>query len=213
MDQSMNTVTVFSSHELKSLLTNRGVLFKHWGTEGTTKPFSRLWSGIVAGEMQLFELSNGNIAYRTQKSCAVILRKRPARQPDMLFESKTFSNGTSVAPRRNYSVSEKCRFLKGETAQEALARGLFEELGLVGVDTLEFVLLEEKESALHGSQSFPGLKAVTTKTIFEWVMPKRFHKAEYQEQCGYRVSTFTFGTIPNSVLRAYEARKIKRKVA
>lgn len=208
----MQHVLVHSPRELKDFLTNQGVLFGDWGTYGPTKPIARLWSGIVHGEITLSVLPDGNVAYRTQKSCAIILRKR-SHGTDMLVEEKTFANGTIVPPRRDYSLSEKCRFLKGETALEALARGINEELGLEGFDVSEFEFVGVKDIPLHPSQAFPTLLAECHKTLFGWVMPKKFYKSRYEEKCGYRTSTFVFYDAPKDVVRAHEARQKRASAA
>lgn len=204
-----------SAVEVKSFLTNNGVLFSDYGLVGASKPVDRLCSGIKQGEIDLYLLDDGRVAYRTQKACALLLQQRRRGELHMLCEEKKFRNGTIVPARTDYSMSEKSRFLFGETAEQALLRGLGEELQLEVslIDPSEFLLIEEYEGKLHKSVAFPGLWAVTYKTIYEWMMPKKFHKNKHTERCGYRISTFTPRPVPKEVLRAYEARKKRAKAA
>ncbi len=203
-----------SAIETKSFLTNSGVLFSGYGVVGASKPVERLCLGVTAGEIDLYLLDDGRVCYQTVKACGILLQRRRSGL-HMLYEEKRFRNGTIVPPRTDYSMSEKSRFLLGETPQEALLRGIREELQLDthSIKPTDFVLVGEKRGVLHESVAFPGLWAITHKFVFEWMMPKRFHKQKHTEHCGYRTSVFTPGPVSKEVLRAYEVRKRRAKAA
>lgn len=203
-----------SAVETKSFLTNTGVLFSNWGTVGASKPVERLCLGVKAGEIDLYLLDDGRVCYQTVKACGILLQRRRSGL-HMLYEEKKFQNGTVVPARTDYSMSEKSRFLLAETPLQALLRGIREELQLDtrGVNLTDFVLVGEKHGVLHESVAFPGLWTITHKFIFEWMMPKRFHKNKHTEHCGYRTSIFTPRPVSKEVLRAHEARKRRAKAA
>lgn len=201
----MRVLECESSSELKNVLTFHGVLFAQWGLQGATKPFERLWGSLKNHEAELYESRDG-VVLKTRKACGVVLSEKK-QHTEVLFETKRFHDGTVIGGATKYSLSEKSRFLAGESMEEALARGIHEELGIYGAEG--FVKLYDEVKALHPSGAFPGLLAVTEKCVFEWAMPKKWYTNHYREDCGYRVSDFRWRKATSRLLSFIEECKQK----
>lgn len=203
----LTRLDIASTKDLTDACARHGVLFKDFGKEGATKPFSKLCANFEAGELEFWE-DDRRLVYKTRRARSIILRKNHGKL-EMLFEKRIFANGTVMEPSEKFSVSEKLNLLSGETALAGCVRGLEEELEIVGINPELFVFCEEYLGKIHKSRSYPGLWSQTHVTLYELMLPREFWKKKYIEPCGFCESHFLWSSVPADILRARKERKKK----
>lgn len=140
-----------SSRDLGDWLTRGGISLGQYG-QGSAKSLEQLWEEVEAGETQLF--FEGGRPLREVAVLNVFLKN--SRGQTLYEAEQVLPNGSRRT--RGLPLSEK--LLPGERWQEAVVRGIVEELGPVlpedpQIEVDEASMVETVET--KESQSYPGL--------------------------------------------------------
>lgn len=150
---------------LQILLDIHGINSKEWG-KGRTKTVADLFGEIVSQETILEIQENGVIVRKLSVIGAKVFYIDQNNQRFYLKEDKQVFNDDRIRKRDlSCSVSEKMK--ANESPEQALIRGLQEELGVFG--DLNFV---DQGSTLEtaDSPSYPGLFTKYTRYSFDVVL-------------------------------------------
>jgi hypothetical protein len=156
--------------ELERILGIQKIDWQKWGT-GDSKTVDHLLNEINTGESIL----NGIIRFEKGVNIDVYYRQKETIWK-LIEEKQVFTDGR--VKRRNLSTSIGEKMKPGESPLETAARGMREELGIIGV---AFASLRFEDQPLVPSTSFPGLFTKRNVFFFETTL-----SAEQYNPEGYR---------------------------
>ena len=138
-----------SLQELHDWLMAKEIDITIWGRLEGTKTILHLWEEIIAGETSLQD----EPPLRIVDAVEIIIR----RGDRILYEVAQEMEGGSSRPRQ-YPPSEKIK--RGETAQQAAVRGLYEEMGVVAAAITFIAHSYHQRQRQLPSVSYPGLNTL-----------------------------------------------------
>lgn len=170
-------MNVKTKAELRFLLESYGINPKTWNTG---KTLGHLFKEIKDGETNLEEDENKNLIRKVSCVSADIIyvEQKTGRIFQLIEEKQIFAGGMIRRRKLKNSLAEKIKL--GESIEQAIQRGLREELGIKGNLEIKF---QETRKETEMSRSYPGLMAEYTLHIFTVTL----HKDQYQAE-GYTES-------------------------
>jgi hypothetical protein len=148
--------------DLKNFLLDGGIDFSDWGT-GRAKTIENLFQEIKNNDIQLFKNEKGEVVRKYSVVClSVYFIDKNNTKLHLKEERQVFDDGRERVRGFKDSVSEKKK--NGELSQDAISRGLKEELGIDKFLSLRKISEEENEDS---SISYPGLLSQRKKESFD----------------------------------------------
>lgn len=169
--------------DIEDVTALRVVLCEH-GIE--KEPPEWLVRQVLAGDCGLSLIDNG-LMYVVQRAKANVYRTTPAGVREMLYEVERIVAGVSQQLTRSSSVSEKIKFVRGETPAEAMIRCLADELGRVGVTSQDVRLVNFYGQKTTLLADFP-IPAVAAVFLHEYEIPYAESRDLYEEVDGYKTT-------------------------
>lgn len=161
----------YKSFNLLNTLKKYGISTEKWGTE-TYKSISHLQKEIDDKESFLKEVDGNLVRYIEVVGINVYYNDKY-----LIEDKQVFDDGRTRKRKMESSVSEK--MISGEDPFNSAIRGLEEELDIkVNPNNLKKV---EEKSIPSDSHSYPGLKCVYQKYIFDYELSEDQFKEEYIE--------------------------------
>ncbi|MFM2383590.1 MAG: hypothetical protein RIQ72_162 [Candidatus Parcubacteria bacterium] len=148
--------------ELKDVLTQAGINLSTWGV-GEAKTVEHFLEEVQSGESKITIKSDGSILKELTASIAFVYYNSPDGKKFILREHKqVFKDGRERIRNIPSSISEKN--MPGEEPEEAIIRGIKEELG---IEALNIQKIGKPELSTQISTTFPGLIPQITLHTFE----------------------------------------------
>jgi hypothetical protein len=160
--------------DLERLLADCGVPIEEWG-QGAAKTTHHLLEEVRAGETELSVTSEGELERRVSVLWLDVLSADGSWH--LLEEKQVFKDGRERRRKLSSSLGEK--MTPGEGVEEATYRALAEELGVTGVEQLDYL---GNEQTTHTPDSYPGLSShYDTHTVRVHLSPESYDPAGYRE--------------------------------
>ncbi|OGZ32545.1 MAG: hypothetical protein A3H02_00175 [Candidatus Niyogibacteria bacterium RIFCSPLOWO2_12_FULL_41_13] len=163
---------------LKQQLEGAGIDTSVWGT-GQAKTLAHLQKEIESGETILIKGKEGELLRKVVVGGADVFYVSPEGKKYRLKEDRqVFKDGRERRRDLGQAVSEKMK--PDENPNDAMIRGIQEELGIVG----EIILTETgTDEQLLTSPSYPGLQSQYIRHKFEAILnQKQFKQNGYVEE-------------------------------
>ncbi|GIW62422.1 MAG: hypothetical protein KatS3mg091_837 [Patescibacteria group bacterium] len=173
---------------LRQQLESAGIDVSEWG-KGQAKTLAHLQKEIESGETVLVKGEQGELLRRVLVCGADIFYISPDGKKYRLKEYKqVFKDGRERRRNLGQAVSEKMK--PGEDPENAMIRGVREELGIEGEISLVETGVEEQ---LLSSPSYPGLQSQYIRHIFEITLNDQQFKPEgYLEEQDDKITYFVW---------------------
>ena len=141
-------------NDLRNQIESTGIDTSQWG-KGSSKTLEHLKKEIDNKETILIKDKNGELLRKVVVGCADIYHETQEGEKFRLIEEKQiFKDGRERKRDLGQAVSEKIQI--GEDTEEAMLRGIEEELGIKGEIDLE---KNGEDIEIKTSDSYPGLKS------------------------------------------------------
>ncbi len=172
---------------LRQKLETAGVDLTKWG-KGQAKTLSHLQKELENQEAFVVNDEAGNILKKIKVSGAHVYHISSNKKYYLKESKQIFIGGRERVRKLEQAVAEKIR--PNETPQDAMVRGLREELGLMG----EIVIKEKGiKKKIRPSISYPGLKSHVTCYIFEVTLSEhQFRPEGYTEKQDDKITYFSW---------------------
>lgn len=150
-ETTVSPIEVASFDDLKKVLLESGVSIEEWG-EGSAKTVNHLFDEIIEGETILIR-EGEELIRKVAVARATVVHTLPSGEKLSLVERRqVFSDGRTRERPREHAVAEKMKY--GENPDEAMLRGICEELGLCDeIDITKTLISRERDESL----SYPGV--------------------------------------------------------
>ena len=183
--------TKSNNDKLKSQLEAYGVDTTVWGTGGY-KTIDHLVKEIEDQEVILDFNEDGELTRISEVVAAMILCIHDDKMYRLKEEKQVFIDGRErVRPSAGQSVFEKMKL--GEKPDEAILRGIAEELSIAGEIILNYI---EKVENIADSKSYPGLITKSTTHFFEVELTaEQFKSQGYIEEQADKITFFVWEQI------------------
>jgi hypothetical protein len=180
---------------LQNELESAGIDISKWGT-GVAKTLEHLQKEIEAGETILEKNDQGELLRKVFIVDAEVFYMLDNAKRLKLREAKqVFADGQERTRNFNASILEKTK--PGEDPQEAILRGLKEELGIVLEDATQLEA-GETEIEITDSQSYPNLRSEYTNHHFTITLQDdAFNPEGYIEYQPDKTTFFTWEEYPD----------------
>ncbi len=173
METPANNFDYLKTTDLKTQLEEAGIDISLWG-KGESKTFEHLQKEIEEGETNLVKNEQGELLRKVVVGIAdIYFLTDEGKKLHLKEEKQVFRDGRSRVRDLGGSVFEKMK--PDEDPEEAVCRGVQEELGLSGPVALVKKATQEQ---LVDSPSYPGLKSQYVRHIFETFINKEQFKPE-----------------------------------
>ncbi|MDO8507472.1 MAG: hypothetical protein Q7S53_02795 [bacterium] len=172
--------------EIRETLLNHGVDITQWG-KGCSKSLENLVDEVRDGEAELAVDHNGEISRISNIVKADILYNDAAtgKKFKLVEDKQVFNDGRERERHIDTSIGEKMK--PKESAQEALERGIEEELG---ISSLTDIKSKEDKIVERESKSYPGLLTKYIFHIFEATISQQDFKPEGYVEKGKNLTTY-----------------------
>lgn len=168
----------FGTNKLKSQLEAFGIDTTIWGTGGY-KTIDHLVKEIEDQEVILGLNEDGELIRISEVVAAMVLCVHDDKMYRLKEERQVFKDGRErIRPSAGHSVFEKMKL--GENPDEAILRGITEELNIAGEIILNYI---KKIENMADSKSYPGIQTKSTTHFFEAMLEaSQFNPEGYIEE-------------------------------
>ena len=179
IDSDAETKEQMNPEKLKAILNEAKIDTTEWG-QGKAKTLEHLAKEVIAGETEIARTTEGKLVRRITVGKADIYYydKESGNTYKLVEDKQIFKDGRERKRNLDAAISEK--FKPDENPQEAIMRGIQEELNIKGEMKIEEKGMENEEIE---SPSYPGLNTQYVLHRFETFLERnQFNKEGYKEE-------------------------------